>query len=251
MVIGAENSQKCSDTLLGASCFAVDVRYFMPDNSPPQSLEDIQSEQLTYILMHEMTHIRRFDMLRKIAAAAVLCIHWFNPIVWVLFLLYNRDIELACDETVVRKIKGDCRSAYALALIGMEERQRGSSSLCSHFSKNAIEERIVAIMKFKKISIAAAVLASSLVLGVTSAFATSAVSVSEKSDKRDIVIDKTDAAYLRQGGYDVPDVEWWTYDEYKAWLDKERVELQEMLGERVGQAAGATLYGHRKLSMKP
>ncbi len=140
----------------------------------PESLENKQSEQLTYILMHEMTHIRRFDMLRKIAAATVLCIHWFNPAVWVLFLLYNRDIEFACDEAVVRKMKGDCRSAYAMALIGMEERRRGFSSLFSHFSKNAIEERIVAIMKFKKITALTIIAATCLIISTTTAFATSA-----------------------------------------------------------------------------
>ncbi|MCM1277326.1 MAG: M56 family metallopeptidase [Lachnospiraceae bacterium] len=200
----------------------------------PQGFEDIQPEQLTYILMHEMTHIRRFDMLRKIAAAAVLCIQWFNPAVWVLFLLYNRDIELACDEAVVRKTKGDCRSAYSMALIGMEEKRRGFSSLYNHFSRNAIEERIVAIMKFKKISVAAAAMAGTLVLGVTSAFATSATSDERKSDKQIIIADKTNTSVLRQGGYDIdiPDVEWWTYDEYKAWLDNEKIELQRMLGKK-------------------
>lgn len=140
----------------------------------PESLENKQSEQLNYILMHEMTHIRRFDMLRKIAAAAVLCIHWFNPAVWLLFLLYNRDIELACDEAVVRKMKGDCRSAYAMALIGMEEKQRGFSSLYSHFSRNAIEERIVAIMKTRKMGIIPTIAALAATLTVTCGFATSA-----------------------------------------------------------------------------
>lgn len=140
----------------------------------PESLENKQSEQLTYVLMHEMTHIRRFDMLRKIAAAAVLCIHWFNPAVWVLFGLYNRDIELACDEAVVRKMKGDCRSAYAMALIGMEEKRRGFSSLYSHFSKNVIEERIVAIMKTKKIGVIPTIAALALTLGVICGFTTSA-----------------------------------------------------------------------------
>ncbi len=140
----------------------------------PESLENKQSDQLTYVLMHEMTHIRRFDMLRKIAAAAVLCIHWFNPAVWVLYGLYNRDIELACDEAVVRKMKGDCRSAYAMALIGMEEKRRGFSSLYNHFSKNAIEERIVAIMKTKKPGVISAIAALALTLGVICGFTTSA-----------------------------------------------------------------------------
>lgn len=145
---------------------------FRPTIILPEGIGNEKSEELTYILTHEMTHIRRFDMVRKIAIAAVLCVHWFNPLVWVLFVLYNRDIELACDEAVVRKLDGDHRSAYAMALIGMEERQRGFSSLYNHFSRNAIEERIVAIMKFKKTSALAITATACLIVGTTTVFAT-------------------------------------------------------------------------------
>ena len=110
-----------------------------------------------------------------VAAAAVLCVHWFNPAVWVLFRLYNRDMELACDEAVVREMKGDCRSIYAMTLIGMEEKRRGFSSLYSYFSKNAMEERIVAIMKTTKRGAASAIAALTLILIVACGFAASAV----------------------------------------------------------------------------
>lgn len=148
----------------------------------PEGLENRRSEQLTCILTHEMTHIRRFDMLRKIAAAAVLCVHWFNPAVWVLFRLYNRDMELACDEAVVREMKGDCRSVYAMTLIGMEEKRRGFSSLYSYFSKNAMEERIVAIMKTTKRGAASAIAALTLILIVACGFAASAVTADRSVD---------------------------------------------------------------------
>lgn len=54
---------------------------------------------IQYILSHEHVHICRFDALMKLVAALVLCIHWFNPFVWVLYFLYNRDLELTCDES--------------------------------------------------------------------------------------------------------------------------------------------------------
>lgn len=120
-----------------------------------------------------MIHIRRFDTVRKMAAALVLSIHWFNPFVWVMYALYNRDIELACDEAVVRKMNSDCRSAYAMALICMEEERR-KFSLFSHFSKNSAEERIVAIMKTKKMTLCAGIITAALICGVTTVFATSA-----------------------------------------------------------------------------
>ena len=146
---------------------------FHPTILLPENIDTEKSDRLTYILTHEMIHIKRFDMVRKMAAALVLSIHWFNPFVWMMYALYNRDIELACDEAVVRKINADCRSAYAMALIGMEEERR-KFSLFSHFSKNAAEERIVAIMKTKKMTICAGIVTAALICGVTTVFATSA-----------------------------------------------------------------------------
>ena len=101
--------------------------------------------------------------------------HWFNPLVWVMYILANRDIELSCDEAVVRLFGETTKAAYARALISMEETKSGFAPLCNNFNKNAIEERITAIMKFKKASIFSLALALALVVGVTTAFATSAI----------------------------------------------------------------------------
>ena len=119
-------------------------------------------------------HIRRFDSITKLVLIATLCVHWFNPLVWVMYILVNRDIELSCDEAVVHLFGENTRAAYARTLISMEETRSCFAPLCSNFSKNAIEERITAIMKIKKASIFSLVLALALVCGVTTAFATSA-----------------------------------------------------------------------------
>ncbi len=126
--------------------------------------------QLDYILYHEAMHIRHFDTLRKLVAAAALCVHWFNPAVWLFFVFFNRDIELRCDECVVDHFGGAKRKDYALALLNIE-RQRGKSApFGSYFGKNSTEERIKAIMKNKKHTgktfifvIAAAFIAAALV----------------------------------------------------------------------------------------
>lgn len=68
-----------------------------------------------------------------------------------MYVLANRDIELSCDEAVIRLFGESTRSSYAMAIIQMAEVKSGITPLCSNFSKNAIEERIVAIMKFKKV----------------------------------------------------------------------------------------------------
>ena len=139
----------------------------------PKKLDRNDQVALKYVLTHEYVHIRRFDAITKILFAAVLCIHWFNPLVWVMYVLANRDIELSCDAWVIRMMGAKNRSSYALMLIKMEERRNGMSALCSHLGKNAISERIEAIMKFKKTSILACAFALVLVVGATTAFATS------------------------------------------------------------------------------
>lgn len=90
----------------------------MPKNT---KWEDIK--QIEYILTHEFVHIRQFDVAIKLLLAAVLCIHWFNPLVWVMYIIFNRDIELSCDESVVRSFGDNSKSAYARALINMEEKK--------------------------------------------------------------------------------------------------------------------------------
>lgn len=139
----------------------------------PKKLDRNDQVALKYVLTHEYVHIRRFDAITKILFAAVLCIHWFNPLVWVMYVLANRDIELSCDAWVIRMMGEKNRSSYALMLIKMEEKRSGMSALYSHFGKNAISERIEAIMKFKKTSILACAFALVLVVGATTAFATS------------------------------------------------------------------------------
>ena len=137
----------------------------------PKKLDRNDQAALQYVLTHEYVHIRRFDAITKILFAAVLCIHWFNPLVWVMYVLANRDIELSCDAWVIRMMGEKNRSSYALMLIKMEERRNGMSALWNHFGKNAISERIEAIMKFKKTSIWACILALALIAGATTAFA--------------------------------------------------------------------------------
>lgn len=147
----------------------------MPKNT---KWEDMQ--QIKYILTHELIHIRRFDAATKLFLTAALCVHWFNPLVWGMYLLFNRDMELSCDEAVVRSFGSTTKSAYARTLISMEEKKNTLTPLCNNFSKNAIEERITAIMKMKKNSVLVVLAAIVLIIGVTAAFATSAAAF-EKS----------------------------------------------------------------------
>lgn len=140
----------------------------------PKGTDWNDTKSLSYVLAHEYVHIRRFDAFTKLIFIAALCIHWFNPLVWAMYILANRDIELSCDEDVVRLFGTENKSIYARMLISMEETKSGLTPLCNSFSKNAIEERVTAIMKIKKTSLIAIFVAVALVAGVTIAFATSA-----------------------------------------------------------------------------
>lgn len=129
---------------------------------------------LGFVLAHEMSHIRRFDALSKWFLAAVLCLHWFNPLVWVMYILANRDLELSCDESVVHMYGLKSRSDYALALVNMEEQRSAFTPLANCFCRSALKERITAIMKSPKKSIASLAVAAALIGTTIIVFATSA-----------------------------------------------------------------------------
>lgn len=217
----------------------------MPKNTNWQD-----TKQIEYVLAHELVHIKRFDTVTKLLLTSALCIHWFNPLVWAMYILSNRDMELSCDETVIRSFGDTTKSAYARTLISMEESKSKLTPLCNNFSKNAIEERITAIMKMKRTSIAALAAAILLVGGVTTVFATSASGNSDNSNisteigtaiSRKVSNDSPSLYSLDDGAtwisedeyntmYPKDDIVWWTYDEYKAWIDEQKVELPKQIG---------------------
>ena len=147
---------------------------FRPVILLPDTMDLTDEAALLCILTHESVHIRRKDGLLKLALAAALCVHWFNPAVWLLYTLANRDMELRCDEAAVQKLGSRYRKQYALTLIRMAELRNGSMPLYSSFSESCMEERIKAIMNFKKHSGGAILLALILVTCITAVFTTSA-----------------------------------------------------------------------------
>lgn len=140
----------------------------------PKNTDWENKEQLQYILAHEYTHICRFDMVFKMVVIGAVCVHWFNPLVWVMYALFNQDVELACDEKVVRQFGEKAKASYAQTLLTMEAKKSGLTPFLSHFSKNATEERIVSIMKNKKITVGAVAVSLCILIAVVVLFTTSA-----------------------------------------------------------------------------
>ena len=128
----------------------------------PAAMAGTDDRALTHVLTHEFMHIRAWDILRKRALLLVLCLHWFNPLVWVMIRLCNRDMELMCDERVVRRLGG--RKAYCMTLLDMEaERSRLTMGTC--FSVTGIEERIKVMKNRKHQGILSIALAFAIFLG--------------------------------------------------------------------------------------
>lgn len=138
-----------------------------------------EGSMLDYVLTHEYIHVRRFDAATKLLFAAALCLHWFNPLVWVLYRMGSRDMELSCDAGVLNRMENDGRVKYAETLLDLEEARGRYLGLYSYFGQNAITERIETIMKYKKSSAAAVVLALTLVVGATAAFASAPKSLQQ------------------------------------------------------------------------
>lgn len=110
----------------------------------------LHEEEQAYIIQHEQHHIRRGDHVIKILAFAALCIHWFNPLVWLAFILSCRDMEMSCDEAVLKKAGCDIRADYSTSLLNIATGRRGYSAVPLAFGEGDTKDRIKNIMNFKK-----------------------------------------------------------------------------------------------------
>ncbi len=75
---------------------------FRPVILLPKNYEKIDPDDLRFVLAHEYVHIRRFDAVFKLLLTAAVCVHWFNPLVWAMYVIANKDIEISCDEAVIK-----------------------------------------------------------------------------------------------------------------------------------------------------
>ena len=148
---------------------------FRPTVLLPEDLP-VRDAQFQLVLAHELAHIRRKDCLRKLLLTVCLCLYWWNPLVWLMVWLANRDMELACDEAVLRALGPDHKKAYALTLLDMAQRKPKSAPLCSGFAKSSAEERIRAILSFKWIPAWVGICVAVLFVLTASVFTTQAVS---------------------------------------------------------------------------
>ncbi len=137
---------------------------------------NLNEEEFFCIMEHEWVHIRRKDVFVKYLLCLTICIYWFHPLVWMMAVLLNKDIEFASDEEVSRTCSQHCKTAYALALIRLAQESRQSVwPLNACFARHSeIEERIRCIMNTKRYSKKAAVVAAGIICCILTAFTVSA-----------------------------------------------------------------------------
>ena len=117
------------------------------ENSAPSAITE---DQLSAVISHEKTHIRHGDHLWKILGFVILSVYWWNPLVWVAYVLFCRDIELICDESVVRDMKNEDRIAYSEALLSFNMPRRIISACPLAFGESGVKARIKSVLNYKK-----------------------------------------------------------------------------------------------------
>lgn len=110
----------------------------------------LSGEALDYVIKHEITHIKRGDHLWKPLGYMLLTVYWFNPLCWVAYILLCRDIELACDERVVRDMDNAGKAAYSQALLNCSFPRRRIAACPVAFGEIGLKERVKAVLSYKK-----------------------------------------------------------------------------------------------------
>lgn len=120
----------------------VNPRIYLPDH--------LSESEKSYVLLHEQTHIKRLDHIVKAVFFIVTCIHWFNPLVWIAFYLMSEDMELSCDEKVVKQKGSNIKKEYSTSLLSMSTGRKiiGGSPIA--FGENNTKGRIKNILNYKK-----------------------------------------------------------------------------------------------------
>lgn len=113
---------------------------------PFQMTED----DLAYVIAHEQAHIRRKDHLWKPLGFLLLAVHWFNPLMWLGYILLCRDIELACDEKVIKEMDSDTKANYTQALVSCSVTRRSIAACPLAFGEVGVKARVKSVLHYKK-----------------------------------------------------------------------------------------------------
>lgn len=139
-------------------------RIYLPFNMNGQDLE--------HVVAHEQAHIHRKDHWWKPLGFLLLTIHWFNPLMWLAYVLLCRDIELACDEKVIKELGNEQRADYMQALVACSVNRRMIAACPLAFGEVGVKERVKSVMNYKKPAFWVIIIAVIICVGVAACFLT-------------------------------------------------------------------------------
>jgi beta-lactamase regulating signal transducer with metallopeptidase domain len=110
----------------------------------------LNDTERSYILLHEQTHIKRKDHIIKVLAFLILSVHWFNPLVWIAFMLMSTDMELSCDERVLEEMNKEIKKPYANSLLSLASGRHILNGSPLAFGEGNVRGRIKNVLNYKK-----------------------------------------------------------------------------------------------------
>ena len=172
--IAREDGVRICDEIEAPFIFGI----FRPRIYLPSAIDD---GDIAYVIAHERAHIARRDHLWKPLGFALLTVYWFNPVLWVAYILLCRDIELACDERVLKTLGTEAKKPYSDALINCSEQRRIISACPLAFGEIGVRERVKGILNYKKPAFWIIVVALLLCAVVAVCFLTNPIGEDEKA----------------------------------------------------------------------
>ena len=142
----------------------INPRIYLPFSMNEQDME--------HVVAHEQAHIRRKDHWWKPLGFLLLTIHWFNPLMWLAYVLLCRDIELACDEKVIKELGNEQRADYTQALVACSVNRRMIAACPLAFGEVGVKERVKSVMNYKKPAFWVIIIAVIVCVGVAVCFLT-------------------------------------------------------------------------------
>lgn len=142
----------------------------------------INEADIPYVIAHEKAHLSRRDHWWKPLGFLLLSVYWFHPLMWVAYSLFCRDLELACDEKVLRSLGNEIKKPYAEALVNCSAPRRLISAYPLAFGEVSIKERIRSVLRYKKPAIAIVVLAIVACIAVGAFFLTDPLSMTNTDE---------------------------------------------------------------------
>lgn len=170
----------CEDSVMESEYIsgAFLLGYLKPKIYLPRGLKE---QDRTFILAHERIHIQRLDHWWKLLGVFCVAIHWYNPLVWIGYALLCRDIEITCDERVIRSMDLQERKAYSQALLNSEKRRFGLLECPVAFGEVDLKQRIRDVLAYHPYGYWLTTFAVALVVFVAFCFLTSPVARAEQS----------------------------------------------------------------------